>query len=433
MGENERMTNLVSGAAAVFVFLLSFYHITGMGNFILAQRGSIVPWHLWALSIAGCGLLAIFSGYSHRLPKASLPYLLWCAGFILVCIFSLLFVNRGWRAVETMTAYGWFFSVSVSLLILVRTPSLVRACGYGAAAAVVVMSVLTIMEFLDPNFQVIVDRLFVDQNVVGTVNRAGAFHINPNNNGSAIALGMVCGVLFVPRYLRLPFILLAGFAIFGTVSRSSLTLWALATLYFFFAGLVFKGQIAGKILGVILIGGLGALLVTGQIPVIVDSIGMDRLLSDNMRDRLSSGFFTQQDTSTFARLEAAEGAFVAFVNNPVLGIGLGATDVVEGVGVGSHNQHLKTAAEMGIIGFLLYVALMVVAVKSGSMLAIVFVALYFINGLADHGLLYGIQYAVLIPLGVVFIPELIKVTPVKKRRRKRRRKTSSFAEKQLSA
>ena len=217
------------------------------------------------------------------------------------------------------------------------------------------------------------------------------------------------------------------------MSRSSLTLWALATLYFFFSGLVFKGRIAGKFLGVILIGGLGALLVAGQIPIIVDSVGMDDLLSDNMRDRLSSGFFTQQDNSTIARLEAAEASFVAFANNPILGIGLGGTDFTES-GVGSHNQHLKTAAEMGIFGFLVFLALMVVAVNSRSMLAIVFVTSYFLNGMADHSLLYGIQYAVLIPLGVVFIPELIKKgTPVKKRRRKRRRKTSSFAEKQLSA
>ena len=76
------MKNLVSSASAGFVFLMSLYHITGFGNYLLAQRGGIVPWHLWAVSIVGCGTLAIFSGFSYRLPKTTVPYLVWCAGFL---------------------------------------------------------------------------------------------------------------------------------------------------------------------------------------------------------------------------------------------------------------------------------------------------------------------------------------------------------------
>ena len=425
------MKNLVSSASAIFVFMISLYHITGFGNYLLAQRGGILPWHLWAVSILGCGTLAIFSGFSYRLPKATIPYLVWCAGFISICGFSILLVNRGITALDALTSYVWFFAVSVSLVILVRTPLLVRACGFGAVAAVVVMSVLTIMEFFDPNFQVIVDRYFADISEVGTVNRAGAFHINPNNNGGAIALGMFCGLLFLPRFLRLPFILLAGFAIFGTVSRSSLTIWALATLYFFSAGHVFRSRIAGNFLGIIVIGGLGTLLAIGQIPVIIDSLGMESLLTSGMRERLTSGFFTQVDGSTLSRLEAAEASFAAFVDNPVLGIGLGETDLI--AQVGSHNQHLKIAAEMGIFGYLVFAALFLIAINTGSMSAIFFVTLYFVLGMAFHGLLHFAEYAVLIPLAIIFIPKMTEKSPTKKRRRKRRHKTSSFSEQQLSA
>lgn len=424
------MKNLVGTVSAVFVFLLVFYHISGVGNYIMAQRVGIVLWHLWAVSIAGCALLAVFSGYTVRLPKASMPYVVWCAGFVLMCGLSLLIVKSDEVALDTVTTYIWFFSLSVSLVILVRTPALVRACGYGAVLAVVVLSVLTIMEFLDPDFQVIVDRLIDDVHQVGELSRAGAFHINPNNNGNAIALGLFCGVLFVPTYLRLPFILLAGVAIFGTVSRSALTLWALVTLYCFFMGYVARGRIVGKVLGIIFIGGLGVLLVSGQVPVLVDDFGLGELLTENMRERLSGSFFSQDDGSTTARLEAAEASLAAFYDNPLLGVGLGGTDNIDGVG--SHNLHLKIAAEMGLLGYLLFVALFFIALHSGSISAIVFVTLYFIIGMAGHSLLYFTEYAVLIPLGIIFIPELIKKTSEKKRR-KRRRKKSSVAERQVSA
>jgi len=425
------MTNLISGASAVFVFLLSAYHISGFGNYLQAQRGGIFLWHLWAVSIAGCVILAIFSGYSYRLPKTTVPYLLWCAGFILFCGLSLLLVNRGFTALDTATSYVWFFSVSVTLVILVRTPFLVRACGYGAAVAVTVMSVLTIMEFLDPNFQVIVDRFFADVNVVGNINRAGAFHMNPNDNGGAIALGMFCAVLFLPRFLRLPFILLAGFAIFGTVSRSAITLWAIAALYFLIAGYTFKARYVAVFAGVIIIGGLSLLLVTGQVPVIVDHLGLEATLSEDMRERLSGGFFSQGDGSTLARVSLAEASLAAFVDNPLLGTGLGVTDYIDDLG--SHNQHLKIAAEMGVFAYLSFAALIFVAVNSGSMASIVFITLFFVIGMTNHSLLYATQYAVLIPLGVVFIPQLLKGTSAKKQRRRRRRKSSSFSERQLSA
>lgn len=425
------MNTLFGALSAAFVFLLSFYHVSGIGNYVLAQRMGILLWHFWAVGIVGCFFLAVFSGYTFRLPKNSIPYVTWSGSFILVCLLSLLIVNREPVAIDAITNYIWFFAVTVSLVFLVRTPALVRACGYGVVAAVIVMSVLTIMEFLDPNFQVIVDRFFEDTTQVGVVDRAGGLHMNANDNGTAIALGMLAGVLFVPVWLRFPFLLFAGVAIFGTVSRSSLTLWALATFACFYMGYIARGRIVGKILGSVLIGGLGFLLVSGQIPGLLVDAGMDDLLSTNMKERLSGNFFTQEDGSTQSRLEVAEAAMATFFDNPLVGIGLGESDSLDG-GVGTHNQHLKIAAEMGIFGYLVFAALLVVALYSRSLAALFFVVLYFLVGLTNHSMLYATEYAVLLPLGVVLIPTLTKKTSVKKRRR-RRRKTGSYAERQQSA
>lgn len=426
------MYSIFGLATSVFVFLISFFHISGVGNYFLAQRLGLVLWHFWAVGIGGCLVLALLSRTSFQMPKASVPYLLWSGAFVVCAGLSLMIVDRGPVAIDAIIKYVWFFAVTISLVLLVKTPLLRRSVGYGAVAAVLLMSVVTIMEFLDPNFQVIVDRYLDDINVIGVVNRAGAFHINPNENGLAIVLAMFAGVFFLPPRFRFPFVLLAGMAVFATVSRAALTIWALVTLVCFFMGYIAKGFLVGKIFGVGFVCLLGYLLVSGQIPGLVADMGMDELLSGGMKERLSQNFFTQDDGSSQSRLDVAGSTFREFIDSPLSGIGMGTTDTIDGLG--SHNQHLKIAAEMGIFGYLAYVALLAVAWLNRSAVAVFFVLFYFLLGLSNHSMLYGTVYAVLIPLSIVFIPEMLRQVPVaSRRRRKRRRRSLSTAERQLGA
>jgi len=427
------MTSISGFASAVFAFLVSFYHISGVGNFFLAQRSGIVLWHFWAVGIAGCLVLAALSPNAFRMPKLTWPYLTWAGLFLLAVGLSLLLVNRGFVALNAAMFYIWFFAVTISLVLFVKTPLLRKAVGYGAIAAVIVMSSATLMEFFDPDFQVIVDRYIEDTNTVGIVNRAGAFHINPNNNGAAIVLGMFAGLFFLKPRVRFAFILFAGMAVFATVSRSALTLWAIATLMSFFMGYVARGYILGKIFGAFFVGLLGYLLVSGQIPGLMSDMGMDKYLSDEMTDRLSENFFTQDDGSTSSRVEAAGSTMAAFIDNPLSGIGLGMTDSIDG-DVGSHNQHLKIAAEMGIFGYLIYAALFALAWLARSAAAVIFVFMYMLLGFTNHSMLYSTEYAVLIPLCIVFIPEMLRQSSKQnRRRRKRKRRSLSHSERQLAA
>ena len=426
------MNSIVGLISASFAFLISFYHISGVGNYFLAQRAGILLWHFWAIGILGCLFLAILSKHSFRLPKGSITYLIWSGLFMLAAGSSLLFVSNGQVAIDTITRYVWFFAVTISLVFFVRSPVLKRAVGYGAVLAVVVMSVLTVIEFFDPNFQVIVDRLVEDKYEVGEINRAGAFHINPNENGIAIVLAMFAGVFFLPSKLRFPFILLAGVAIFATVSRGALTAWAIATFLCFFMGYISKGSILVKSLGVVFVCGLASLLVSGQVPGLMADAGIDQFLSEDMRDRLSENFFTQEDGSAQGRKFVAAQTLDVFTDNPIAGVGIGATDSIGDVG--SHNQHLKIAAEMGVFGYLIFCGLFLVALFANSAAAVIFVLLYFAVSLTNHTMLYEPIYAVLIPLSTVFIPSMLQeAPPAKSRRRRRRRRSASHSERRLSA
>ena len=426
---NRNSSLLVS----LVIFLTSFMHVSNFSNYVLSLRIGYVQWHFWAAAIVMCVALAVFSGRAFKVPKPWLPYLYWAGLFLGVCALSILVVDSGTSAIQAMVSYGWFFASSLVLLLIIRNPMDIKACGLGVVAGVILLAVLSIMEFLDPNFQVIVDAYFEDKVLVGEVNRVGALYENSNENGIAMVLGMFVGQFFLPVRLRFLFFIIVGAAVFGTVSRTSITIWALAVVLSLMLGYGSKSRLTG-LFGLGLVVFLGYLLVSGQVPILMTELGMGELLSTDMRNRLSENFFTQQDGSTQARLQVAQDAWRLFVENPFKGIGVGTSDAIDGLG--THNQHLKIASELGILGFLVYAGLTAVAVYSRSLVALIFLLLYTAIGFTNHGMMNYTVHAVLIPTALVFIPALHKFEKEQRKstrkKRRRRRSSKSVAARDLS-
>lgn len=410
----------------IFVFLITFMHVSNISSYVLSMRIGLVQWHFWAVGIAGCILLAILSRNFLKISQQALIYLLWCVLFMSVCLLSLFVVDSGAVAIQAFVSYGWFFGISFALVALVRSENSIRAAGQGVVAAVILLGVLTIMEFLNPDFQVIVDVLFEDETTVGVTDRASSFYTNSNVTGIAMVLGMFVGQFFVPKSLRFLFFVFVLVAVFGTVSRGSLTLWAVATVTSFVFGFLAPGGAFTRLIGVGFVAALGYLLVSGQIPSYLLAFGVEDLMSEGMTQRLSENFFTQGDGSSEGRVLAALEAWQIFIDNPLTGIGIGSTDILPETGIGAHNQHLKVAAELGILGYLVFLGLLFIAIASHSAAAILFVGLFFIISFTNHTLLDFTVFAVLIPIALVFIPALKRFQKEKKRsKRKRRRRTSS--------
>lgn len=417
------MTRNSSLLISVAVFLTAFLHVSNISNYVLSLRLGYVQWHFWVVSILVCLALALFSGRVFKLPKLSLSYILWVSLFLGLCALSLLLVDNGETAIQGMITYCWFFASGLVLVLLVRNPADVKACGAGIVVGVSLLAVLSIMEFIDPNFQVIVDAYFEDKARVGEANRAGALYENPNDNGTAMVLGMFLGQFFLPVRLRFAFMIFVGVAIFATVSRTSITIWAAAVVLSLLLGFGAKSKILSLIgLAVVIV--LGYLLAVGQIPVLVAELGLEDLLSRDMTNRLSENFFTQSDNSTLVRIEIAQLAWKEFLANPLTGIGIGASDNLGFANLGTHNQHLKIASELGIVGFLVYAALGGLAIFSRSMIAIVFLILYAAIGFTNHGLMNYTVYAVLLPSAFVFIPDLRRFENAEQNRKRRKRRSS---------
>jgi len=420
----------------LLIFLVSFMHVSNATSYVQALRTGFVQWHFWGAGIAMCLGVILLSGTFFKVQRNLVSYLLWCFAFILLCLSSLLLVNNDETSIESFIAFGWFFATSCSLsYVVARSPKLIRACGNGIVAAVVLLSGLTIMEFFDPNFQVLVDAYFDDKTKIGQINRSGSLYGNANDNGTAIVLGMFVGLFFLPKSLRLVFMLFAGVAVFGTVSRGSLTLWAVAVVLALIFGFGSKSRIAG-FFGILIVGILSYFLVAGEIPNILASMGLDGLLSESMKVRLSENFFTQEDGSTLARIEVVGVAWNLFVTNPLTGIGLGVSDYIGPDSVGTHNQHLKIATELGIAGVFVYAALILIAFRYGSSFSLIFLLLYGIIGFTNHSMMTYTVYAVLIPAALVFVPEMQRISKARRtqgRRKVRRKRSVSVAESQLSA
>ncbi len=426
------MNNDSSLIIRLVIFLTSFMHVSNITNYVLSLRLGFVQWHFWAASMLLCILLIAFTNRVFRLRKPSLPYVLWVGFFMGACAFSLLVVENGSDSIQGFIAYSWFFASSLIMVLVVRSVGDIRACGLGIVAGVLLLAVLSTMEFLDPNFQVIVDRYFEDKAKVGEANRAGAFYGNSNDNGTAMVLGMFLGQFFLPVRLRFMFFIVVGIAVLGTVSRTSLTIWGVAVALSLLLGYGSKSRLVGLVgLGFIVF--LSYLLVSGQVPILLANIGAEELLSGDMKARLSENFFTQEDGSTLARMQVAQGAWRLFLENPFKGIGVGVSDKIDGLG--THNQHLKVASELGVLGFLVYAAIGVVAVSSRSIVAVVFLLLFAAIGFTNHGLMTYTVCAVLFPTAMIFIPELQRSESqnASKRGRRRRRRSSTRATQEVGS
>lgn len=404
----------------ILLFCVCSILVSNLPAYFLSLRIGVVPWHFWAASCVACAFLAVFTSKSLKLSRPAMRYVVWYGCFVAVCLLSLLVIDRGENAIEQFIQYFWNFAIGATFLLLVREPGQVRACGYGVVAAVILLAILTMMEFANPEFQVLVDRYFDEQNKVGELNRAAALYGNPNNNGAAMVLGMFIGQFFLSKPLRFPFAIFVGAAVFCTVSRSSLTLWAAAVLLSFTFS--FTGtKILSKILSVVTVIVLGSLLASGAIPGILTSLGLDELMSRSMMERLSGNFFSQGDGSSQARLGAALDAARLFFDNPVFGVGLGNSASVEG-GIGAHNQHLKIASEVGAVGYLVWSAMLVIAVITKSVPSICFILLYFFVGLFSHTMFSFSAYAVLLPIALALLPDYVRGGKKQQGSRKRRRR-----------
>lgn len=409
------------------VFFTAFLITANAHGYVQSLRLSVVAWHIFIPVIPLHLLLAVFMGYLHKPDRATVLYYLWWLIFFFVVGMSIVFVDGGNAALAEATRYATFAGIGLSFLAVVQSRAFAVAGALGIASATLVAAGTSFAEFLDPNFTMIVDQLF-EYNAIkeDTIGRSGGLHINPNSNARFMTLGMFVSCFFLQNKFRLVFCVIVGAAVLTTVSRSGLMTWALAIVMLFALGQFSKDRVHAKFIGFFIVATLGLLLSTGQIPKLIVALGLDGYMSEAMIERVSTGFFNQEDGSSSVRKALIPLAIDMYANNPILGAGLGGSRSLGDTELGSHNTVLQIAAEMGTLGLLCYLGLFLIPLILKSKNGFYFCVLFTFSAMFAHGTMYQTSLAFIFPVGLVFLSksdhtasQFSKSNPRRRRRRKR--------------
>lgn len=202
-----------------------------------------------------------------------------------------------------------------------------------------------------------------------TAGRAGGLHGNANQAGLVIVFGLAVGLPAVPRILRIPLLVVAAAGVAATFSRAAMLCFCLLVLVSVWRRELDLAPAAAATVAVALL----LTLTSGRIEGLLDSGGA---LNADTLGRLSM----KADDSGRSRL-AAE-VWRMFVDSPWVGRGL----ATEREGRISHNIYLSLAAEHGVLGLLMFPALLV-ALAFRNREASPFVLVFLVAGFFGHGFL----------------------------------------------
>lgn len=237
-----------------------------------------------------------------------------------------------------------------------------------------------IYEFINPFV------FFPIDSPLGVIGRSAGFYINPTISGTAIVLGIILSITSIPKIYRIWFMMFSFVGVFLTFSRSAIV--GFVMVYFY---MTIKKQVDFKytfIIPILFFVGLSFYLpFLTQFVEATHEGGASNIINRTMwfLDPVS-----HIDHSQIERQQVAAKAFKMLADNPFFGAGLGST-LHWDARVSTHNIHLSNAAEMGLIGLLIYPFLIystiIQARAETKNIAGVFVVFTFFIGFFSHNIL----------------------------------------------
>ena len=286
------------------------------------------------------------------------------SGFILICFISILFAENTNEATVITSQYLTYLICFISIYSLADLTSNTFIKFF-----IILASVSAFIESGAILYNAI-DLVWIQNNdQAGRDNfllRGFAGNININANSIAIKLLVVYYVLYKSRKMHfvifsLITIILAYTSLFILLSRTAFLSVFLTTFMF----LVWMGKTyLRKSLMLILLMAISFLFV---------QTSFNSQNSNEIRDRISSITYNDEDDSVNERLRYYSHAFKSISVNPIFGIGIGNWKLksidydskdIDGYTVPyhAHNDFLQIAAEIGIIGFIFYLLIFLIPI-----------------------------------------------------------------------
>lgn len=340
--------------ATMCASLVAVIFLTNWPTYHFMVRGGPIP--LWYYVLPGVLVIPIlFAEPGSVIRFFREPLLWWFVVYVLAGLLWLLLAqdfiedaSRQWR----LRVLALFFFYTITILVSdSKRPLLalvIIACVFVVAAA--------------NWFDVMRPGKFVPQGVEGhNPGRGAGTFINANAAASFVVMGALVALPFVPMRFRGLVVVAAVVGVAPTISRSGLILAAVLLLGAIFVKLLNRVQAVLALLAIALL--IGALVSYYDTLIISsDSSNLDQTVN---RLRWFGG--EEDDASAEGRKAAAQEAQAMFLEEPLFGHGIGATNLP--TMEGPHNMYFMLMAEQGLFGLFLYLSLIAIFYRQGRRLA----------------------------------------------------------------
>ena len=331
---------------------------------------SVKPLHWYFFTIGLAVVIVAMRPGLSRMPRG-IAIWTWC--FVCYSILTFMYSSQSGDAKQYL-----FHNVQAALLLvsflIVFQYAEVRTVRLALLVVALIAVPVNIIDFYSPTWSEVPGR-------------ASGLYVNPNTSGKALLFIMVATIPLVPSRFRVLYCLFMGIGMLVTLSRSAWLLWAVAvTLLAGYGYIVFKR----KGVGMLAVGAAGGVIVygllTGGFLEVVSDSGFAGYLNSQAMARLAGGDEPGgEDSSLVGRMGVAEKSFEVFQNHPWFGAGLGYTKEWEYIE--PHNMYLMMAAEGGVVGVSLFIALLVILWRETDSIGRILVVLFAMRSLFSHNML----------------------------------------------
>ena len=325
----------------------------------------------WVVVFAACALaLVLFD------PRRQVPLLTSALGYWLFFFFCLttawgIFAERIPEVVQELNDRYRSIACLVVFCVIFAGARARLVAVWAVVGGIVLASALNVLEMASlVTFSDALER---------TPGRPAGLYFNPNNAALAIALAVAVVVEDIPRFWRLPLLLVGALGVSATFSRG-----AMICLLCTYAWLVWRRQLGTWSFALTSLAGFVLFVYA------IGYVQSHDLLTQNTAARLA---LASDDSG---RVELAMKALNVFLDHPLLGNGL-ATTATWDVDSMAHNLFLTLAADHGVLGMLAFPALAIALIMSrrGS---VSFALVLMLAGLFSHDLLKDRYILLLIAL-----------------------------------
>ncbi len=311
----------------------------------------------------------------------------WCFAYILISLFAFWLYPSLDEPFQELKDRILSLSFMFATILVFSGNYIVQKYTRYAIIAVTLISIFNnIYEFLNPG-------VFAGLNLTG---RAAGFYIDSNSSGDSLILGMIFGLGILPIVFRIPFLLLVGIGVFLTFSRGALLGYFIVIVILTITKVIPRKQLILWILGILV-----ASIFLGQLGNIFNQVDTS-FINGNVLKRLddftsfNSGSGDVEDDASAARKLVLKLGWERFLENPLIGNGLGSAQYFD-VGalvsheISTHNTYLYFMVDHGILGtFILPLIILSVSYPArgeGKQISLAFAMFVLLWGLFSHTIL----------------------------------------------